>query len=78
MFMTVLRVSALYLLGVGDGALEGLGAVQQVVGELGGQLAQLLLDLVEALLRRALQPHACPGPARRRLSLSCTTCALRF
>lgn len=30
--------------------LEGLGGIQQIIAELGGQLAELLLDLVEALL----------------------------
>ena len=34
--------------------LEGLGGIQQIVAKLGGQLTQLLLDLIEPLLGRAL------------------------
>ena len=40
--------------GMAHQALEGLGRVQHIVAELRPELAQLLLDLVEALLRRAL------------------------
>lgn len=39
---------------VSDELFEGLGGVQQVVAELGADLAQLLLYLVEALLRLPL------------------------
>ena len=38
--------------------LEGLSGVQQVVAELGGQLAQLLLNLIEPLPSGALHPSS--------------------
>lgn len=40
---------------LGDQLLEGLGGIKDIVGELGGQLAQLLLDLIEALAICTLQ-----------------------
>mmetsp|Transcript_13080 Transcript_13080/g.36738 ORF Transcript_13080/g.36738 Transcript_13080/m.36738 type:complete len:353 (-) Transcript_13080:454-1512(-) len=43
---------------VGDRLHEGLGPVQHVVAELGGELGELLLDLVELLLVVPLQGHA--------------------
>mmetsp|Transcript_35807 Transcript_35807/g.63909 ORF Transcript_35807/g.63909 Transcript_35807/m.63909 type:complete len:235 (+) Transcript_35807:849-1553(+) len=42
---------------VGDQLLERLGGVEHVVAELCGQLAQLLLDLIEPLLRVTLQSN---------------------
>ena len=35
--------------------LEGLGGVQQIIAELGRQLAQLLLNLIESVLLVSLQ-----------------------
>ena len=38
---------------------DGDATYQKVVGEFGGDLAQLLLDLIEALLLLSLQTHTC-------------------
>ena len=50
-----------------DQLLEGLGSIEDIVRELGGKLAQLLLDLIEALaictLQVTLKPSACSAPS---------------
>ena len=55
------RGQALHLPRLAQAESEGLGRVERVVAEVRGELGELLLDLVEAIARRALQTH--PGVA---------------